>query len=277
MGLHICQIKKLMFVFVALTSVALLISESLFAADSNLLYKALWDKQNQREASHWTLEGWLVQRDRMRLQDLWLAQNSSPYEFYFGASYNPVTITTTIPNGDTKITSTTSGSELDFAAYASFVGLEASWENYPSTNSFSSVSDTTGQLNFRVLGPSIQTTHLILAGGQRTRKQGELPLLRQTFAQAKLTVYLNRYFGIEGDYCNFNPTSAADSDSGSGAGLAGAATNTSAEIRETASSVGLFIDFAFFRVFGNSWRAEVQGGSSPSIRSGTKAGFKIFF
>src|SRR5690606_14405391 len=70
------------------------------AAHAEDVYEFVIRKQKQKESSRWTLEGWLAQRDRMRLMDLWLALHSpSPYEFYLGGEYRLIS-----PEGSGQLT-----------------------------------------------------------------------------------------------------------------------------------------------------------------------------
>jgi hypothetical protein len=191
------------------------------------LYQWANRRQEEKAKTRWTLSEWLETRDRMRLMDLWLAMNSpSPFEFFIG--------------GANRLDE---GWSVQAAAYATIFGL-----------GFERNSETTsGEFLLRVLGNQIQGTNLTLSLGVRS---GEL---RNAYAGAGLTIYLARYFGLDGSYRRHF---AAVPNS---AGLA----NESFEL-----DWGAFIDFKFLRVFG-SLGTSVPDGATGSAR--TTLGARLYF
>src|SRR5580704_11185337 len=52
-------------------------------------YTFIIKKQDDKRDNRWSLADWLNTRDRMRVQDIWLAMHSpSPFEFYLGGNYH---------------------------------------------------------------------------------------------------------------------------------------------------------------------------------------------
>jgi hypothetical protein len=184
----------------------------------------------------------------------------TPYEFFLQGS-----------NLAYKVSTSTTPVENDYAvyqgslgAYATVLGVEVEHEN----NKPESFSDLTGTVNLRIAGNAVQGTHLILYAGQRTREyvtEFSKSRLVQNLAGADLNIYLNRHFGIAGDYRNF----VAQTDA------------TFGRIDGSLTSAGLFIDFEAVRIYGN-WYEErevrvLTGAETTLKRSGVQSGLQFFF
>lgn len=226
-----------------------------FAQDKSNLF----ERANKREGSRWTLSEWLAQKERNKLMDLWLAMNTpSPYEFMLGAAYNNYKTT----ENQTSNEFTTYHGEVQ--AYAKFFGLGLEYEN----RNTESENDLSGMLNIRLLGNSIQSTHLTVHYGQRTRTISEVAptaILRNQFAQASLQLYLNPFLGINGKYRQY--FSFSDPYFG--------------DVTGQLTTGGLFIDFKALRIYGE-WFEDIQkntGASAPleTKRNGIKTGIQIYF
>lgn len=213
-----------------------------------------------REASRWTLQEWLAQRDRNRMMDLWLSMNSpSPFEFMIGVSHLSTTYDT--------VPATTESNNVSLAgelhAYAQFVGLTVEHEN----NTKAGVSDLTGMLNIRLLGDSLQNSSLTVHGGQLVRKTSAEEL-KHLFAQASLQMYFTKYFGIDASY---RAIQSAHSDT------------QNADITSALTRAGLFIDFKSVRIFG-AWYQDITttkdiptSSKTDSRRIGIQSGLKIYY
>jgi len=204
------------------------------------------EKQEAKAAGRWSLAEWLEQRDRMRLMDLWLALHSpSPYEFYLGAKYNW---------GRVNDGAYYSGWNLSFAGYASIFGLELQRE-------LSTLDPRLLALfHLRIFGKHAQGTNITLQGGvkQEHRTAGQLwnPL-----AGVALTIYITRYFGIEGLYRHYFQ-----------------AENSLGRYTGDRMEVDAFIDFKFVRFFGGYfYDAEDHIGDKHRIFKGGMLGSKLFF
>jgi len=219
-----------------------------------------------REKSRWTLQEWLEQRDRNRMMDLWLAFNSpSPYEMMLGATYKSYDLEVDSPKSTAKKTSY----EGELAAYAYIFGLGVEHEH----NSAENYSDLAGMFNLRIFGNSMQSTHLTLHYGLKTRTQAkpntpeENLRLGQQFAQGSLNLYLAKPFGIEGKYRWYQPTKD----------------DTLGDVSGDLVEGGLFIDFAALRIYGN-WYLEKERKTAPNTtnevttqRQGIKSGLRLYF
>lgn len=212
-----------------------------------------------RESTRWTLSDWLAIKDRNSMMDMWLTMNTpSPFELMLGGSYNSFK-TEDLAAGPASTHTTLSG---DFSAYAGFVGLSAEYER----NSDEGFTDSAGLFNLRLFGDSLQNTSLTLHYGLRSREMTQQRLSQQ-FGQASLQIYLMKYFGIDGKYRYFLPSSTDNWD----------------QVEGSLTEGGVFIDFKALRVFG-SWYKESQKYKIPAAtddtvidRSGIRSGIKIFF
>lgn len=217
-------------------------------------------KAAAREKTRWSLTEWLEMKNRNRMMDMWLSMNTpSPFEFMVGVSHNSF-------KTEDPANPAVQESHISFAgelsAYAQFVGLSAEYEN----NTEESFNDSSGLLNVRLLGNSIQNTSFTIHYGYRTRESATERFAQQ-FGQASIQVYLAKYFGIDGKYRQYIPTSKSDSE----------------DIEGYRAEAGLFIDFKAFRVFGNLFQENQKIKSTTTLteastnRSGIRSGIKVFF
>jgi hypothetical protein len=237
-----------------------LISHSLYAQSSSGS-GGEWSKRAQaRESKRWTLQEWLDQKNRNALMDQWLSMNSpSPYEFSlqvdsFRVEYKEGS------NASIKKDSLQGA----LHAFAGPVGVSGHYENSLEEN----LSQSTGLLQFRLLGSSLQSTSLTLGLGQRSRNfifQSSEHEIRNLVGHVMLQMYLTRHFGLKGTYQYFSPTN--DSTLG----------NTYGHHSEG----GLFLDFKGLRIysdfFEDVFRLKPSGIDSKYQRRGVKTGLQIFF
>lgn len=218
-------------------------------------------RAEKRAASRWTLQEWLEMRDRNRMMDMWLSMNSpSPYEFMLGGATIWSTRSTGSPATELKFTS----HAAELAAYAQFVGLNFEYEN----NAAETKNDLTGMLNIRLLGNSLQNSHLTIHAGQRTRggqAGGNDYQLRQTLAQVSLQLYFSKHFGLDAKYRSYQKGEDTMGDTITG---------------ENAEA-GVFIDFGPVRIFGaysqEKDKSENAVTTSDTTRTSLKSGLKLFY
>lgn len=244
-----------MFHFKILLSLALVLFCLQAAAADGLAQRA-----ERRESKRWTLQEWLAQKDRNQMMDMWLSMNSpSPFELMLGGSYN--SFQTEVAGSGLSPDKHTSYQGV-FSAYAQLVGLTLEYEN----NTQEDFHDLSGIFNLRLIGHTIQGSYLAVHFGQRTRTMDNGPSrINQQFAQASLQMYATKYFGFDGLYRQFLPTTEG----------------TLGDINGSQTEAGAFIDFKNFRIFG-SWYKESQRYKHSNIetettRTGIRSGLKIFF
>lgn len=214
-----------------------------------------------REAKRFTLQEWLENKDRRALMDMWLSINTpTPYEFMFGGSLQSYTLQTS--GAGSTATQSYKAYTGEVSAYARFVGITMEHTN----NTEEAFNDVTGLFNLRIFGNSLQSSHLTLHYGLRTRTgQNGLYRLNQPFPAATLQIYLMKYFGIQGQYRHYGNTS--ESFYGD---------SVSDEL-----TYGAFIEYGLLRIFGDVYQ-ERQNSRLNNIetryqREGTRVGVKFFF
>jgi hypothetical protein len=203
-------------------------------------YTFIVKKQDEKAKTHrgWNLADWLVQRDSMRTQDLWLAMHTpTPYEFYLGGDYRFLN-----SPKDAR------DHRFQFGAFAKIFGLTLENESDPGR--------WNALFNVRLFGLYQQGTNLTVFGG--IRAQSEPETFRSAVFGASLTLYLMRYGGIETQYRKYG---RGTSDV-AGAGAEG-----------TELEANLFIDFRFFRIYGGLLQTHVD----PTRSEGVQIGGRFFF
>ncbi len=243
----------------------LLFTAPLAQAESSGSGSYLGQRATNRETKRWTLQEWLDTKDRNHMMDLWLSLNSaSPYEAMVSAAYKSYLRDIDVPKTQNSFTSI----DGSITAHAHIVGLTIEYEN----NAQEKLNDLSGMLNLRLFGESIQSTYLALHFGQRTRTYNTLPTskdYKNQFGQVSLQLYLMKYFGIDGFYRIYISSTNDISKE---------------EIAGSYSEAGVFIDFKALRIFGSAYRDYeiIKSTITPfnetnTIRSGTRAGVKIYF
>lgn len=223
-------------------------------------------KAEVREAKRWSLSEWMAQKEKVQMMDLWLAFNSpSPYEFMIGAVHKPWDDSVDV----SSVLTESSGSNFNYElhAYAQIFGLSAEYEN----SDILKMTDMTGLFNVRILGDSIQNSHMTLHYGLRTREQdilGTNTRRAEPFAQVSLQMYLTPYFGLDSKYRkSTSQVSVPEAQA--------------AEFSMT--EAGIFIDFKAIRIFGAWYEEQNQylqnSGADPvqETKTGIKSGLKFYF
>jgi hypothetical protein len=241
-------IKKLSFpgpcwlpLFVSLF-LAVTVENSVPLCHADDIYTITVKKQEDKDRYRWSLSDWFSMRDRMRIQDLWLAIHSpTPYEFILGGNY--------------QFDQQTSGPiftawEISLAAYATIFGLEARYESF---------LDPRWQAMFdlRIFGFHDQGTHITLQAGLRSTN-ASAGTYRNIFGGVNFAVYLARFFGLSGRYYHYFPSTPIGSGiSDSGDRFQG----------------GAFIEFSFLQIYGDYFGAY----ETTSNTNGIIVGIKTFF
>jgi hypothetical protein len=201
------------------------------------------------EKNRWSLADWIQTRDKMRLMDLWLAIHSpSPYEFYGAADYQFGRISASYPY---------SGWDFTAGAYASLFGVEAQREITSADTRWLAL------FHFRVFGQHDQSTNITFEAGAKYESDS-LDAYWAPVIGGKFTIYLTKFFGIDGIYRNSISTTSGTGTQYYGFLLQG----------------GAFIDFKFVRVYAQYlYESETRNGpAGPSVfRSGLKTGVKLYF
>jgi hypothetical protein len=214
-----------------------------------------------RESKRFTLQEWLENKERNKMMDMWLSLNTpTPYEIVIGGSLQSYSTESSSLGVSTSQSHNTINGE--FSAYAKYVGLSLEHTN----NAEERFNDTTGIFNLRVLGNSVQGSHLTLHYGLRTRTANDKSYrLNQTFPALTLQLYLMKYFGIQGNYRGF--TAVTESFYG----------DTAAD----EITYGAFIEYGALRLFGDVYQerqnSKLNNIESTYKREGARVGLKLYF
>ena len=214
-----------------------------------------------REAKRFTLHEWLENKDRRALMDMWLSINTpTPYEFVIGGSLQNYNLD--ITSAGSTVERSISGYYGELSAYARFVGLTLEHQN----NTEEGFHDETGLFNLRIFGESVQSSHITLHYGLRTRtaSNGDYRL-NQSFPAATLQLYIMKYFGIQGHYRAFSPVTET----------------FYGETNANELTYGGFIEYGLLRIFGDVYNekqnSKLNGIETNYERKGTRIGIKLFF
>lgn len=223
-------------------------------------------KADEKYQSRWTLADWFETQRKTRLQDMWLAGNRGEdiYDFGFGGSFGTVSI---FSNGSTTKSDEVEGRSAYVLAYATLVGIEARYWDFAHSQAGSPEAEHGWRvaLAVRLIGDSQQNTNLTLYGGSSYVQDGTGDIARAPFAGARATLYLTRAFGIDAAYDYRFATT----------------TDLGAELEGRRLEAGVFLDFAFLRLFGvGTWDSRVrkfQAISTERNRESIDGGLKLFF
>lgn len=239
----------------------LLISILLWSAPALAYFQQelMQKKIANREATRWTLAGYLAQQERISLMDQWLALNQSAniFEMTVGGAYGR----THHRFPDLGLDKTFDDAEGNLDLYIYLFGLHGRYESMQG-----SLKRTSAWASLRLLGTSSQTTSLSAGYGEMWwhdvdfAQDWQLP-----FWNADLQLYISRHFGLRGEYVGY-----FSKTSNQGKKLGG---------HETRARI--FWDLSVFRIFaGYQWQSYTldSGGNSYSrSRDGWQSGLELFF
>ena len=207
-------------------------------------YTVTVKKQEQKEKSRWSLADWIDTRDRMRMMDLWLSLHSpTPFEFFVAGEYGFVTRNPGSPFNHLN---------LSAAAYAQMFGLQFEYEAAPRNRWLAS-------FRLRLFGLHVQATNLTAEVGVRSQIDSAGQGYRNGFLGGSMTLYIARFFGIDGLYRYYiASTPSSTGEIAGGYRLQG----------------GAFIDFKFFRPYGYYF---FEYTLNNTYQNGFHLGAKLFF
>lgn len=209
---------------------------------------------DERYQNRWTIADWFETQRKTRLQDMWLAENRKDdlYQFMIGGRTG--LRTDTVNEVESVVRPRQTAAQA--AAYATFVGLEG---GYTDTENDSYGWDAAFAI--RLLGDALQNTNLTAAYGVRFREDTTGERIQSPAPRVGLTIYINRAFGIEGQY-QWHLSEKSNRD---------------VEISGSLVEGGAFIDFSFLRIFGMWSRETRERVGTKRVREGVDVGLKAFF
>lgn len=249
-----------------LFSILFLVTSLNFLSEANAIegvYEVIIRKQQEKQASRWTLADWLLTKQKMALMDQWLALNSSTtwFEFFLEGSGKELTGDEV---GDGRDPYDGQAYRYQAALYFRAFGLQGGQDK------FSGFSESTFyQANLILLGSSAQSTNIQLHYGiKNTTILSTSPAseLSPTYWGASSTLYILPFLGGLYEYRKYG-----DDSSGSLTLKGG-----------SRQEVGGFIDVWFLRLKGTYFKERLQlnntaRGDFDQHISGWWAGAQLFF
>ena len=226
-------------------------------------YLSYLNNQSQiKESSRWTIEGWLSQKQRVRLMDQWLAMNTNELGWELNLSADQWGSTRSIsinPDSESKKTI----SDYKFSFFYKLIGISASLSNLGN-----SVDSNEFLFHLRLLGSSMQSSQFEVFGGVKKNDDslGVYPK-ELTIYGGLIEIYLLNFIGTNVSYKNFLENQNSLSQSVSGSQL----------------YYGLFIDVSFLRIYGGiqveDWKFGGENSQVPYTihNNGTKFGLSFYF
>ena len=224
------------------------------------VYTVIIKKQEKKKRSRWSLASWLAIKETMRLQDRWLAMNSSDtvYEGFLGGSYS-----TAGEELNSDSVNQAKPSEADLGLYYRIFGMQAQWIN----SDLESGDGYNLSTHLRILGGSVQNSNITLGYGLRKRTEvfeNQESDFSNPYAEAKLNLYIFDFFGVDGTYQHFF------SNENNGIKLSGHRTE-----------FGTFIDLSFVQIylkhFNQPLKFNSAGVESEQNSEGYTGGLRFFF
>lgn len=239
----------------------------LFLISHNVLaQKTVWEyvdsKLEKKEFKRWSLSSWFYQKEKMALQDQWLAMNleegSVFWEFYLdyaGSDFDADTADNT--------NESTSGYSSEAAIYLGFLGFAARQESYDDY-----YTQTESSLNLRLVGSNHQATHLILTYGRRKFEGGSVEKFEQNFYGGDISLYLVPFFGFDGRYRIYLSDKSEDNSS---------------EMESKRTQWGAFLDISFVRIYAYQFEENLEfttlatGVTQERQIKGSALGMRLYF
>ncbi|MEO0336657.1 MAG: hypothetical protein AAF202_09685 [Pseudomonadota bacterium] len=242
---------------------AFILALMLFSSASQAQYfqaDFMKSRQKAKASARWTLFDWISQKKKISLWDQWLESNRSATVFEMqltGSQMDFETVTkTSVDENGVRDSSQSYAVDL----WIKIFGLRAEYEEQPDIQKTSSA-----MANLRIIGSSLQSTHLIIRGG--IQQYEDLLNDRQyqnPFASAALRLYFLSFIGLHGEY---RQLFEAESDEGS------------VKLSGSRTQGGAFLEWGILRITGqyvNEPYEFTSGGATvDQTRTGLEYGVQI--
>lgn len=220
-------------------------------------------KSGGTETTRWTLYDWLAQKQSINLMDMWLSVNRSSSLFEASLSGGPLSYRYRTVSGGTSTSGDKTSQAYRLSLFVSIIGIEGEYEE---TNH--DMKSYGGDVALRLLGSSMQSTHLTVKYGLQKRiDSSSTPeeTWSNQFAQADLNLYLIKYFGLKGEYRYYFPDKSSQGT----------------DLQGDRTTAGVFIDVGMLRIYGDYFQEKMKYESSTTVtekkRDGYEYGAKLFF
>lgn len=218
-------------------------------------YQVIIRKQQEKQASRWSLLDWMNTKKKMALMDQWLALNSSVNHFEFSL-YGE--------KNQTEIAEVENdGVSAGLSFYYRIFGLEGSWSEIEKT-----LHEKSGRLGLRIFGKSDQGPNIKLFYGLANQKDfsQNFGIVKPTFYGGSTTIYLLPFLGGFAEYAKYSKETFS---------------NSTTEVDGDRVTTGAFIELSFLRIYGSlekrRFHYNASGVESDRHIKSTNAGIKLFF
>lgn len=218
-------------------------------------YQVIIRKQQEKQASRWSLLDWMNTKKKMAIMDQWLALNSSVNHFEFSLyGEKNKTDMANIKND---------GISAGLSFYYRIFGLEGSWSEIEKT-----LHEKSGRVGLRIFGKSDQGPNIKLFYGLASQKDfsQNLESIKPSFYGGSTTIYLLPFLGGFVEYAKYGKETFSQ---------------TSTEVDGDRLTSGAFIELSFLRIYGSlekrRFHYNTSGVESDRHIKSTNLGVKLFF
>ncbi len=212
-------------------------------------------RQSNKESTRWTLADWLSQKQRIGLWDHWLSVNRSANWFEMQLSGHQFDYELTSDNGSGKVKIDESSKLYALDLWVTILGLRAEYEERDGH-----LETRSGMLSLRLVGASLQSTHILLRGGlQVTEDSSSGEEWENPFSAGVLKMYFLSFIGLEGEYRHFFPKKS----------------HLGTQLKGTRIRGGAFIEYGIFQVSGHYWKEPMEFSSSGITTKQEREGYDV--
>lgn len=239
-----------------------LLSVFSFSLQAETVWEYVDRKLEKKKFKRWSLSSWMYQRQKMALQDQWLAMNiEDDYiltEFYIDYAKGRFD-SDTANNDNEEIEGITSEAGM----FWGILGLTGRYEEYDEV-----YKQREAAINLRLIGSSQQSTNLTVTYGMREFYGNNTEDFNQTFYGGDISLYLVSFFGFDARYRFYNEAENELSTH---------------QMRSSRSQWGAFLDISFLRIFAYQFEenlefTELATSSLTELQiKGTAAGVRLYF
>lgn len=213
------------------------------------------NRQKAKETSRWTLFDWISQKKKISLWDQWLAENRSAtiFEMQLSGSQSDFETVTKTSVGESDFKDSSQSYALDL--WITLFGVRAEIEEQ------AEIQKTTSLMaNLRLIGSSLQSTHLVVRGGiQQLEDLQNDRTYQNPFASAALRIYFLSFIGLHGEYRHLFE---AESDEGA------------IQLTGTRTKAGAFIEWGILRIQGQVVSEPFEFTNGGSVTEQTRSGIE---
>lgn len=247
---------KTSFILAILTLLALSIDCHAFAEGT---YQIIIKKQQEKQASRWSLLDWMNTKKKMAIMDQWLALNSSVNHFEFSLFGEKIK---SEEYDEQNVLVKNDGSAAGLSMYYRIFGIEGSWNEIEKT-----LHEKNARIGLRIFGKSDQGPNIKVFYGMSAQKDFHVnEKINLQFFGGSSTIYLLPFLGGFVEYRKYAKENFETSNT---------------ELASNKLTTGAFIEIYFLRLYASleKHRLKYTGGANERDREikTTNLGARLFF